>query len=190
MKNNTKLNSIIAVIISLYYCILSFNSVSSAGWFSYFSHFYLTTFLSNTELSFFWYIYTCVLCNKKRLVTELFSSFSSILFTLSRLCSSLRTHRNSSRWDALRSQIFQLTSFSWGTMSRMLCTVTRDNLVNSIVTSKWEVDFDNMVARLHKLQNSLHLVSLFFNGRAFLHVSDQRILDNLTSSMEEVFNLI
>lgn len=74
-------------------------------------------------------------------------------------------------------------------MGRMLCTIASDNLINSIVTTQWEVNFENMIAWLHERKNALDFVALLFDGGALLHVSDERVLDDLTTAMEEVFDL-
>lgn len=74
-------------------------------------------------------------------------------------------------------------------MGRMLCTIASDNLIHSIVTTQWEVNFEDMIAWLHERKNSLDFVALLIDGGALLHISDQRVLDDLTTAMEEVFDL-
>jgi hypothetical protein len=82
-----------------------------------------------------------------------------------------------------------LTSFGWCSMGRVLSAVSVDDFVDTVVTSEWEVDLEDVVAGLHQRQDSLDFLTLLLDGDFFLHLGDERVLDNLTTAMEEVFDL-
>lgn len=72
----------------------------------------------------------------------------------------------------------------------MLSTVAGDDLVDPAVSTQREVDLQNVVAGLHQSQNTLNFFALFFDGGSLLHVFDKRVLDDLTSAVEEIFDLV
>lgn len=83
----------------------------------------------------------------------------------------------------------RLTSFGWRTMGRVLGTVAVDDLVDAVVATQREVDLENVIARLHQSQDAFDFLSLLLERRSFLHVLDERVLDDLTAAVEEVFDL-
>ena len=58
-------------------------------------------------------------------------------------------------------------------MRGVLSTISVDDLVDSVVTTQWEVNFEDVIAWLHKAQDSLHLLALLFERSTLLHVLDQ-----------------
>lgn len=82
-----------------------------------------------------------------------------------------------------------LTSFCGSSVRRVLSSVAGNNFIDSIVTTQREVDFYDVITGLHQSQDSLHLFALLLVRGSLFHVFDKRILDNLTSTMEEIFNL-
>lgn len=71
----------------------------------------------------------------------------------------------------------------------MLGSVTSDDFVDAVVAAQREVDLEDVVAGLHQSQDSLHLLSLLIERCLLLHVLDERVLHDLTSSVEEIFDL-
>lgn len=71
----------------------------------------------------------------------------------------------------------------------MLSTIALDYFVDAAVTSQWEVDLNNMITRFHVLQDSLDFLALLLECCLFLHVFDQGIFNDLTTTVEEVFYL-
>lgn len=83
----------------------------------------------------------------------------------------------------------RLTSFGWRAMSRMLGTIAVDDLVDAVVATQREVDLENVIARLHQSQDAFDFLSLLLERCTLLHVLDERVLDDLTAAVEEVFDL-
>lgn len=75
-------------------------------------------------------------------------------------------------------------------MDRMLSTISSDDFINTVVTSKWEINFKDVVARLHQAKDSLDFLALLFNCWALLHVLDEWVFNDLTSTMKEIFDLV
>lgn len=83
----------------------------------------------------------------------------------------------------------RLTSFRGSTVSRVLGAIAGDDLVDAVVSAQGEVDLQDVVAWLHQAKDSLDFLALLFQSRALLHVLDQRILDDLATTVKEIFNL-
>lgn len=94
------------------------------------------------------------------------------------------------QWTRRKRPILRrLTSFRWSSMYRMLCSVACDDFVDSRVTSEREVNFYDVVTRLHKSEDSLYFVTLVFERCSLLHVFHQWILNDLAAAMEKILYL-
>lgn len=80
------------------------------------------------------------------------------------------------------------TSFGGNPVCAVLGTVAGNHFVVASITTQWECNLDDVVAGLHKHQNTLHLLLLLVQRHLALHVFDEAILGNLTTAMEEVLD--
>lgn len=70
----------------------------------------------------------------------------------------------------------------------MLRAVSADHLIISGVAAQRELDLDDVVARLHQVQDTADLLLLLLDGDPRLHVLDQLVLNDLARPVEEVFH--
>lgn len=115
---------------------------------------------------------------------------SHVEFTLAFLLPHKQTAHDYATRKSPLAVCLELTSFGWDSVSRMLSTVAVDDLVDSVIAAKWEIDLKDVITWLHESQDSLNLFTLLLNGGTFLHVLDQRVFDDLAATVEEVFDLI
>lgn len=82
-----------------------------------------------------------------------------------------------------------LTTLCWGSVRGVLGSVALNYLVDSVIAAQREVNLENVIAWLHQSQDSLDFLALLLLCGSLFHVFDERILNNLTSAVEEIFNL-
>lgn len=82
-----------------------------------------------------------------------------------------------------------LTSFGWGSMCAMLCTIARNHFIVTGIATQWKRNLNDVVASLHQHQNSLHGLLALLQTVA-LNGFDQFVFGNLAAPMEEIFDHI
>lgn len=81
-----------------------------------------------------------------------------------------------------------LTSFSWCPVGAVLRSIPGDDFIVPAISLYWKRDLQNVIAALHSLQDTLHLLPFLLQTHPPFHVLNQFVFCDGTGSVEKVLH--